>query len=361
MKKRIFFLILLLVFPILLSSCKAGKPELIEKYKLEKVSFEKADKEEWEPTKIDEEFSYISDFFHNDKEGYFLRIYKNNELFYEEISDENFYIKSAAHIGQYIYLCYWQPKEKDGNNAYPNYLVRYDQSFNKEILLTEYEEAIEKILFYDNSFILLKSNRATQQKTLIEMDYSCQMLHSKELDRSISFLTEENGTLYFKNYEENYLNVYAFTFEEGLKLFYCGIGYSLNFSTIENGVLTYVSYRHAYNGVEIWYYNGKDIKCILKVPTYYEDLVYSCNNAVSYNGHVFIPVHTSIKNSMSFYSKMFIFHYDEKKEEITVIYLDKNAQHSLIKNNKIYLGRYYGEKSDTYDGEFYALNLENFN
>ena len=332
-----------------------GEPELIDKYEIEKVSFEKADKAEWAPIRIDDEYSYISDFFHNDKEGYFLRVYKGTDMVYEEISEDIFFIEDVAYIGTSIYLFY---KQAEKTNKYPSYLIRLDEDFNKEIIFKEYDYSYEKIIFNENSFFLLKRVIDTQIQIMEERTYSNKLLRSRELDKSFSFLYENNGILYFKMIEDDYMNVYRFSFENGLELFYIGLAYALCYIQIEDDLLTYVSKRYASNGTEIWYYNGKEFKCVLKIPNYYENLSYYSNCLIAYHNHIFISVHATIQGGMSFYNRVFIFHYDEKNDKITVIYLDKNYNQSFIKNNKFYLGRYYSENNDTSDGDFYAVNLD---
>ena len=373
--KNIRLCVCLLLFLALcfLTSCASRiKPEAVNQFERIELKTEKATKEEWERIKVDDNFSYVSDFNHSNyssdnEEHYFIRFYYQDKLIYEEYSkDTSFLLDDTKTFDDQLFYAYTDNDDIDFKKCTVYCLVANKDGLINRFSLEGNYTCIGIALSEDFCYFLV-INRVDSSHLLIKTDKIGNLLSTVSLDKKFLSLYYFNNELYTTNFETNsegdYVDEIYLLNEDGTyNLITVMPGYAkISF----NNNLEAFSYCISDNKYKFYKYSNNELKLLteFELKCYKENdetekINYTYKGFIHSNNKYYLAYEINGAKTINFYNKMIVMVYDELEDKLNIFYDDSDSEKVLVRNETIFFGKYTNDSTNkTSDGKFKKIIL----
>ncbi len=369
---RLWFCFLSFIILFFLTSCVSKKPEAVNQFERIELKTANAKKEEWERIKVDDNFSYVSDFNHSNyssdnEEQYFIRFYYQDKLIYEEYSkDTSFSLDDTKTFDDQLFYAYTANDDIDFKKCTVYCLVVNKDGLINRFSLEGNYTCIGLALSEDFCYFLV-INRVDSSHLLIKTDKIGNLLSTVSLDKNFWSLYYFNNELYTTNFKTNsegdYVDEIYLLNEDGT--------YNLitvmpgNAKISFNNNLKAFSYCISDNKYKLYKYSNNELKLLteFELKRYKENdekdkICYTYKGFIYSNNKYYLAYEINGDTTINFYNKMMVLVYDELEDKMKIFYEDSDCENVLVRNGTIFFGKYTnGSTNKTSDGKFKKIIL----
>lgn len=346
-----------------LTSCSFGPiPKLYSNFEKASFTIRNATKKEWEPIVVGD-YSYIHDFEHGPSGAalnYFLRVFYDDKLIFEKISDSDFWINSAFILKESLCFPYSSFDSEDINNSsVTQYCMKVNKNGESSTFSLDGDYSNWGVCTDGTYCYFHVQDRKTFDDSLIKTDSNGEIISVSSINDRISslFCYEKDIYSFSFDYEDDSIihevkqqNILKLEEDNTFTKIMSAPGI-IEYSNCENE-LFFISHTSKNN--EHHFYrtdlSGTSEICYFSVP---DDLHYDYVGLDYYDGDLIIGMVASTGSITDFYGRTIFLYYDSMKKEIYSYCPNQNLYEILFKNHRVFYGKYTNTYSDgTKNGNF---------